>query len=167
MTSVKADFKLGILIGLIAYASVALFYASFDALAARGTLFTVQMLGEALFHGQPDASVLLLPIPLDLTVIGGYNAVHLVLSLLIGQSVVALIHHAGQHPSRGPVILALIVGGFVVTILGVGWLSSTIRSVLPWWSIIAANFLATLVSALVVLKLRPGLLDRLLKRTVA
>jgi len=36
-------------VGLIAYAAVALFYSGFDWLAARGTLYTVDLLGKALW----------------------------------------------------------------------------------------------------------------------
>jgi hypothetical protein len=57
----------GLVVGLIGFAAVALFYAAFDFLAARGFLFTVNLLGQAVFYGLRDPSVLETPFPIDLT----------------------------------------------------------------------------------------------------
>lgn len=40
----------GLIVGLIGYAAVAVFYTVFDLLAARGSLFTVDLLGKAFFR---------------------------------------------------------------------------------------------------------------------
>jgi hypothetical protein len=150
----------GLAIGLIAYASVAVFYSMFDFLAARGALFTVNLLGMTVFRGLRDASILMGPVPLDPGAIFLYNALHLVLSLAIGLTVVRLVAQAERHPSQAGLMLLLIVTGFVVTILVVYWLSETIRPVLPWWSIVVANALAVLVSAWYLLRRNPGLRRR-------
>ena len=44
----------GLLVGLLAYLSVAGFYALFDLAAARGVLYTVNMLGMAVLRGMRD-----------------------------------------------------------------------------------------------------------------
>lgn len=152
----------GIVVGLIAYASVALFYSAFDLLAARGSLYTVDLLGKAVFRGLRDPGVLQYPIRPDLTVIFWYNGFHLMMSLAIGLIVTRLIGHAERHPARAPAVLITVVVGFVLTILAVGWLTSSMRPVLPWWSIVVANGLATLLAGLYLLRKHPGLWGRLI-----
>ena len=151
----------GLVVGLTAYASVAAFYAVFDLLAARGSLYTVNLLGMAVFRGVHDPAILQLPVPLDLAAIFWYNALHLVLSLAIGLIVVRLVAQAERHPSQAQVVLFVIVAGFVVTILAVGLLTTSMRPVLPWWSIVVANSLAVFVAGLYVLRKHPGIWHRL------
>jgi len=147
----------GLLVGLIAYAAVAVFYAAFDFLAARGPLFTVNLLGLAVFEGVSDPSILQRPIPLDLAAIFGYNALHLVFSLIIGFVVVWLIVQAQGHPSQAKAVLFTIVAGFVVTILAVAQLTEAIRRLLPFWSIVVANSLAVIIAARFLVRRHPGI----------
>jgi hypothetical protein len=161
MASSAHDTRDGVVVGLIAYASVAVFYSIFDFLAARGMLYTVNMLGRTVFRGLRDPAVLQHPVRLDLPAIFLYNGLHLLLSLLIGLVVMRFVGHAERNPSRAGLMLLLIVSGFVVTILGVGWLSTPIRAVLPWWSIVVANSAAVVTAAVYVMKRRPGVLGRL------
>ena len=95
----------GIAVGLIGYASVALLYATFDFLATRGALYTVDLLGKAVFRGLSDPAVLTLPIELDFTAIFWYNGVHLILSLIIGLIVIKLINLVELQPARAQIIL--------------------------------------------------------------
>ncbi|MDH4130837.1 MAG: hypothetical protein OEW17_00150 [Gemmatimonadota bacterium] len=150
----------GLTVGLIAYAAVAVFYSAFDLLAARGALYTVNLLGKAVFRGLRDPGILMLPIPLDLTAIFWYNALHLFLSLVIGLVVARLVAQAERHQSQAVPVLVVIVGGFVITTLAVGWLTTPIRPVLPWWSIVVANALATLFAGVYLIRKRPGLAGR-------
>jgi hypothetical protein len=151
----------GVVLGLIAYASVAVFYSAFDLLASRGTLFTVNILGMAMFRGLRDPAVLQLPIPLDFTAIFWYNAFHLVSSLAIGLVVSRLIEEAERRPSQANLILVVMLAGFVLTVFGVGFLTTPLRPVLPWWSIVLANALAMLLAGSYLLQRRPGLLGRI------
>lgn len=151
----------GVVVGLTAYAAVAVFYAVFDLLAARGSLYTVNLLGMAVFKGLRDPAVLQLPVPLDMSAIFSYNALHLVVSLAIGLIVVSLVAQAERQPSHAQLALLVMVAGFVVTILGVGFLSSSIRPVLPWWSIVVANSLAVFLAGLYLLRKHPGIWHRL------
>ncbi|TFG51218.1 MAG: hypothetical protein E4H38_02065 [Gemmatimonadales bacterium] len=152
----------GIAVGFIAYACVAVFYGLFDILAARGALYTVNLLGLAVFRGVRDPGVTQLPIPLDAMAIFWYNAMHLTLSLAIGLFVTRLVGQAERNPSQRGAILFVIVAGFVTTVYGVGLLSTPIRPVLPWWSIVVANALATALAARYLVRKRPGLLGRLM-----
>jgi hypothetical protein len=161
MTPASRILREGLVVGFAAYASVAVFYAAFDLLAARGALYTVNLLGMAVFRGVRDPGILELPVPLDPAAIFWYNAVHLVISLAIGLTVVGLVAQAERHPPQARLVLFLIVAGFVVTILGVGLLTVSMRPVLPWWSIVVANSLAVVVGGSYLLRQHPGIWRRL------
>ena len=148
----------GLVVGLIAYASVALFYTAFDILAARGALFTVDLLGRAMFKGLRDPSVLMFSLERDTTAILLYNAFHLVMSLGIGLLVMSLIEHAERHPSQTFLVLVMVLAGGVLTVFAVAYLTEPMRPVLPWWSIVAANVLAVLLAGVYLLRRRPGFL---------
>jgi hypothetical protein len=150
----------GLAVGFIAYATVALFYSGFDILAARGTLYTVDLLGRALFEGLRDPSILMFSLDRDPTAIFLYNAFHLVMSLGIGLLVTSLVDHAEQHPAQALVVVIMIVAGGVLTVFGVAYLTESIRRVLPWWSIIVANALAAVLAGLYLVRRRPGLWQR-------
>ena len=162
MTSAPRTLRDGLLVGLVAYASVAVFYAGFDLLAARGALYTVNVLGKAVFRGLRDPAVVMLPVPLDTGAILLYNALHLAVSLAIGLVVMGLLLEAERHPARRRAMLALIVGGFLLTVVAVGLASRSIRPVLPWWSIVAANSAAVMLAAWYLERRIPGIGRRML-----
>lgn len=158
MTRSKGVLREGLVVGFIAYVAVAAFYAIFDVLAARGGLYTLNLLGRALFRGLRDPAVLQLPVQYDTAAMLSYNAVHLVISLAIGLVVASLVAWAERRPSQALVALSIIAGGFIVTILAVGYLTSGMRELLPWWSIVLANTLAVLVAGWYFLERHPGIL---------
>lgn len=160
MSGSSHDARDGLTLGLIAYASVAIFYALFDLLATRGSLYTVNLLGLAVFRGVRDAAVLQFPVPLDRTAIMLYNGLHLVTSLAIGSVVVRLVSRAERHPAQAWPMFLLIVAGYVATVLAVGLLSRPIRVVLPWWSIAVANASAVVAGAWYLVRRRPGVVSR-------
>ena len=151
----------GLAVGFIAYAAVALFYSAFDFLAARGPLYTVDLLGQALFRGLRDPSILMFALDRDPTAIFLYNAFHLVMSLGIGLVVTSLIDHAEEHPSHALLVVIMIIAGGVLTVFGVAYLTESMRRVLPWWSIIVANALAALLAASYLGHRHPRLWQRL------
>ena len=161
MITARGTVRDGLVVGLIGYASVALFYSGFDVLAARDPLYTVDLLGKAVFRGLRDPGVLLFPLPLDGTAIFLYNAFHLVMAVVIGLVVTALASDAERHPGRARLVMFTLIAGFVVTIAIVGLLTAPMRPVLPWWSIVVANALAVVVAGLYLVRQRPLLWHRL------
>ena len=145
----------GLVVGLIGYFSVAALYAAFDVLAARGTLYTVDLLGKSMFMGLRDPAVLGLPMEPDMTAIFWYSGLHLLISLVIGLIVTALVEQAERRPSQARIILFVLVAGFIFTIVAVGLLTAPIRPLLPWWSIVVANALAVLLAGAYLLRRRP------------
>lgn len=145
MTEQRPIERDGVRAGLIAAVAVAVFYAGLDQLAARGLLYTVNLLGLALFRGARDPAIRLLPIPIDRGAILTYSALHLVLSVMIGVIVTRFLGIARREPGKAPMIWLLLVGGGVATILAIGYLTGPLRALLPWWSIVVANALAVAV----------------------
>lgn len=151
----------GFVIGCIGYAAVALFYAAFDFLAARGFLYTVNLLGNAVFRGLRDPSVLTTPVAIDATAVVLYTILHLVVALAIGVVVAWLVAQLEGPPAQARLAMLVIVSGFFVTIFGIGMVSSPIKALLPWWSIVLANVFAVVVAGGYLLRQHPGLLGRL------
>lgn len=147
----------GLIVGLIGYAAVAAFYSVFDLLASRGALYTVDLLGKALFRGLRDPSVLQFPVEPDMSAVFMYNALHLATALLIGLVVVSLVKHAEENPARRAGVLFVLVAGFLVTVLAVGYLTAPLRTLLPYWSIVVANVAAVVPGAAYLLNRRRGL----------
>ena len=152
----------GIAVGLIGSAAVAVFYAFFDFLAARGFLFTVNLLGKALFFGLRDPSVLESPMAIDLKAVMLYTIFHVVVALVIGLFVSWLVAQLEGPPAQTRLALLVIVAGFFVTIFGIGMVSSPIKALLPWWSVVVANILAVAVAGAYLLGRHPGLAKRLM-----
>jgi hypothetical protein len=152
----------GLVVGLIGFAAVALFYAAFDFLAARGFLFTVNLLGQAVFFGLRDPSVLATPFPIDLTAVGLYTVLHLLVASAIGLVVAWLVAHLEGPPAQVRLAVLVIIAGFFVTIFGIGMVSSPIKDLLPWWSVVLANVLAVAVAGAYLLGRHPGLARRLI-----
>ena len=162
MSRTNRTVREGLMLGGLAYAAVAFFYAAFDVLAARGSLYTVDLLGKALFRGLQDPTVLQLPITLDYTAILVYNALHLVTSLAIGLFIAWLIHRAERGTRDAYLSLVVIAAGFFVTVAVVQGLTVSIRSLLPTWSIVAANGVAALVAGAALVWRRPEVVRLLL-----
>jgi hypothetical protein len=151
----------GLVVGLIGYASVAFFYSAFDLLASRGTFYTVNLLGKALFRGLRDPGVLFYPMANDFTAIFWYNALHLAVALLIGVIVTSLVASAEQHPSRRGFVRLVLVLGFVATVMVAATLTTPIRPLLPLWSIVVANAFAAVLAGAYLLRRDQGLWGRL------
>lgn len=160
MSATARTIRDGIVVGTIGYAAVAAFYSVFDVLAARGALYTVNMLGRAVFRGLRDPSVLYFPIDLDRGAIVAYSALHLGAALIIGFVVVGLVAVGDRIPARRALVRLVIIAGFVITIVCVAWLTTSMRVVLPWWSIVVANALAVICAGAYLMRRRPGLWGR-------
>ena len=161
MPATRRTVRDGLVVGLIGYAAVAIFYIAFDLLAARGTLFTINLLGQAVFRGLRDQGVLNFPLALDMTAIVAYNALHLVIALAIGLVVAGLVDFAERNPARRDTVRFVIIVGFFVTVAAVGGLTAPMRPLLPWWSIVVANALATALAGTYFVSRHPGLWRRL------
>ena len=64
-----------------------------------------------------------------------------------------------RQPKWAPTAQLTVAAGFVVTIVGIGLLTTDMRDVLPWWSIVVSNTLAVIVAGSYLLWKRPGAWD--------
>jgi hypothetical protein len=151
----------GLVVGLIGFLSVAGFYAAFDFLAARGFLFTVNLIGRAVFRGLRDPSALAAPVATDVTAVVLYSLLHLLVSLAIGLVVAWLVGQLEGPAEQARLAFIVLVAGFFVTVFGIGMVSSPVRDLLPWWSVVLANTLSVVVAGSYLLRRHPGLRSRL------
>ncbi len=156
----------GIIVGLIGTVTVAGFYAVFDFLAARGFLYTVNLLGQALLRGWRDPSILTTPVPVDTGVVMLYSALHVAVSIAIGLFVAWLVAHIDGPRPQARLAILMLGAGFLVTVFGIGMASSSFKALLPWWSVVLANALAVVIAGAYLLGRHPGLLRRLFSATV-
>ena len=160
MAAERHTIRDGLAVGFIGYAAVALFYTTFDVLAARGPLHTVNVLGRAVFRGLRDPSVLQFPVDLDRGAILAYNGLHLTLAMAIGFVVAVLITFAEQNPAQRHLVRFMISAGYVLTVAIVGLLTAPMRDLVPWWSVIVANAVAMVLAGAYLLAKHPGLWRR-------
>jgi hypothetical protein len=83
------------------------------------------------------------------------------MSLGIGLVVTSLIEQAERHPSQALLVVIMIMGGGVLTVFGVAYLTESMRPVLPWWSIVVANTWAALLAGLYLVRRHANLRQRL------
>ena len=163
MAAERHTIRDGIAVGLIGYASVALFYTIFDVLAARRPLHTVNVLGRAVFRGLRDPAVLQFPVDLDRTAILEYNTLHLTLAMAIGFVVAVLIAFAEQNSAQRRLVQFMIGAGYLLTVAMVGLLTAPMRDLLPWWSIVVANAVAMVLAGAYLLAKHPAFRFRSLR----
>jgi len=130
----------GLIAGLAGAVMVALWFLVYD-LAAGVPLRTPALLGAAMFHGLRDANALVITPSLVLE----YSIVHGFVFILFGWAVAGLLALADREPRLlfGIFMLFCCFEVFFVAVVAIvaEWLFDT----LTWWSILAANLLATLV----------------------
>jgi hypothetical protein len=126
----------GLIAGSIGYAAIALFYAMLT-LFERGSVLTmVRFLGGWLV---PRTAVMRVP----LAPVLAFNALHLAVLVFVGLAVSWLVYETERHPDAWFLALfAGIVGLFVVEVIFLVAVPGP--SMLPWWSVLAANALAAL-----------------------
>lgn len=150
----------GLAVGLIGYATVAIFFTLFDLLAGRGPVFTLNVLGRVVFRGARDPAILQLPIPADFTAMALYNFFHLFVAVVVGLFAAWLVQRVEARPERGLPALLVILAGYVVTVVVVARLSRGIEPLLPFWTIVVVNTLAAVGGGAYLWRAHPGLWRR-------
>ena len=152
----------GLALGLIGFGAVAVFYTVFDVLAGQGWFFTLNLMGQVLFRGVRDPAVLQLPMPLDVGAMVGYNFLHLFVSMAVGFFVAWLADLVEENPRRGYAVLAIMLAGYVATVVAVALFARDVAPLLPLWSVITVNTLAACGGGIYLWLAHPGLLARVL-----
>jgi hypothetical protein len=126
----------GVVAGFIGYAAIALFYAALTWLMRGSVLTTARFLGGWLVTPEAAARVPLAPVL-------AFNALHLVVLVLAGLAVSWLVYETERHPDAWFLaffggVVGLVIAEVVFLVLTPG------PTMLPWWSVLAANALAAL-----------------------
>lgn len=154
----------GVVVGLIGFTAVAVFYTLFDLLAGQGFGFTLNLMGEVVFRGVRDPSVLQLPMERDMGAMAAYNFLHLFLSLGVGGFVAWLVDRVEENPRVGYSALLIMVAGYGLTVAAVAMVAREIGPLLPFWTIVTVNTLAAAGGGVYLWRSHPDLWGRVRKR---
>jgi hypothetical protein len=130
----------GVLVGLVGAATVALWFLVYDALT--GVPFrTPALLGSALFRGLRDAA--------DLSISAGpvlaYTVIHVAAFVVFGIAVAGLFALADRDRRMLFGLFMLFCCFEVFFIAAIAILAERLFETIAWWTILAANLLASLV----------------------
>ena len=125
----------GLIAGLIAYASVVLFFLIVNVLAGRSPFYTPAALGSVLFYGvREPGAVLVEPGP-----VLAYNGLHLALSWIVGTIAAFLVFETERHHAMWYLFVFTLMAGFIYTVVAVGAIGAEIARVIPWWTVVGSN----------------------------
>lgn len=130
----------GLTAGLAGAVAVAVWFLLYD-LAAGMPLRTPALLGATLFHGLRDPGALVITLPLVLE----YTAVHGLAFIVFGWAAAGLLALADREPRLlfGVFMLFCCFEVFFVALIAI--LAERLFETLAWWTILAANLVASLV----------------------
>jgi len=130
----------GLIAGLAGAVAVAVWFLLYD-LAAGMPLRTPALLGATLFHGLRDPGALVITLPLVLQ----YTALHGLAFILFGWAAAGLLALADREPRLlfGVFMLFCCFEVFFIALIAI--LAERLLETLAWWTILAANLLASLV----------------------
>jgi len=143
--------------GVIGYAVVALFFVILNLLTGRHPLYTAAVLGQGIVSapgGSSDSVVAFGPIV-------AYNAVHLIVFLVIGLIAAWLVFATEKVPQFWFVGFLIFITALMASIAVVVTYSVPISDALPWWSIVAANVVAAFLMGAYLVKAHPKLLGQI------
>jgi len=130
----------GLIAGLAGAVAVAVWFLLYD-LAAGVPLRTPALLGATLFHGLRDPSALVITMPLVLQ----YTVVHGLAFVLFGWAAAGLLALADREPLLLFGLFMLFCCFEVFFIAAIAILAERLFETIAWWTILAANILASLV----------------------
>ena len=130
----------GLIAGLAGAVVVAVWFLLYD-VAAGLPLRTPALLGATLFHGLRDPGALVITLPLVLQ----YTALHGLAFILFGWAAAGLLALADREPRLLFGVFMLFCGFEVFFIALIAILAERLLETLAWWTILAANLLASLV----------------------
>jgi len=130
----------GLIAGLLGAVAVAVWFLLYD-LAAGVPLRTPALLGATLFHGLRDPSALVVTMPLVLQ----YTVVHGLAFVLFGWAAAGLLALADREPLLLFGLFMLFCCFEVFFIAAIAILAERLFDTIAWWTILAANLVASLV----------------------
>lgn len=124
----------GFVAGLLAFASVALFFAVLNLIRGEPPLETVARLGAPLVPGEGGEDD-------RVAAIFAYNGVHLAVSLTVGLFAAWLIHEAELHRNLWYVFFSVFIAAGFYSIVIMGVVGAELLSAVGWSDVVGANAL--------------------------
>jgi hypothetical protein len=143
----------GLVSGFIGYLVVAVLLAAINLLAGRPLLHTAALLGQLLAGEAGDAQ----SVPIEVAPVLAYNAVHLVIFLVIGLVASLLILATERHPNLWLAFFLIFLSLLMVTVIAFTVFVGPVSSELPWWSLIGANLAAAVAMGVYLARRHPTL----------
>ena len=137
METRRQMFTEGLVAGVIGYATIAVFYALLNLALGHPFLSTARLLGGGLVSQSLAESTPLAPVL-------AFNAVHLLALLIVGTAISWLLYETEHHPDLW---LLTFMTGLMALSFAEGFMlvvAEPAMTVLPWWSVVAANLAAGL-----------------------
>lgn len=125
----------GLVTGLVGYGLVAAFFAARDLMVGRSPLYTVTLIGEAVFSGVADLSGVT-PAPGPILAV---NSAHMVAFVAFGFFAAWLTREAERHPEFWHLALLSFLGATVISYAGVLAALALVGSPLAAGSVVAAS----------------------------
>jgi hypothetical protein len=150
----------GLIAGLIGYVVFAVYFAIVNTIEGRSPLYTVNLLGMALFGiGDPSIST-----P-QLGPVMAYNGLHLVAALLWGTIASVLVLEVDLHPSLWWVVMFLFIAGLLYSTVVGGIVARELAGAVTWAHVVTVNVLAALLSAGYLWLAHPSLRERVMRES--
>ncbi len=147
----------GLVAGLIGYVVVAAFFALWNAIQGGSPFYTAALLGEALFAGLRDPSV----VTVDPGLVIAFNGIHLVAFLGFGFFAAWLVHETELHPEFWYLAFFLFLAATVLSYAAVLALTVLVGNLLSPWLVVVSSLIAALAIAAYLVGAHRGLLGRI------
>ncbi len=140
--------------GVIGYAAVALYLAGWNLILGRHPLYTAALLGQSVVGAPASVN----DVAIGFGPIVAYNALHLLVFLIIGLVAASLVVLTERQPRFWFMGLMIFVAGMMASIAIVVAYAVPVADRLPWWSIVSANVVAAILMGAYLLNAHPRLL---------
>lgn len=129
----------GIAAGIIGYALVVAFFVVLNVTSGRSPLYTVALIGVAIFGGVAEPSVA----TVSAAPVLAFNGVHLAAYVLFGYFAAWLAYETDLHPEFWTLALLLFTGGAVVSYAGAQTALALVGSPLSTAAVVAASLVGS------------------------
>lgn len=125
----------GFVAGLLAFVSVAVFFAVLNLVRGEPPLETVARLGAPLVTGEGGGGVE------RVAAIFAFNGIHLAVSLAVGLFAAWLLHETELHRSLWYVFFSVFLAAGIYSIVIMGVVGAELLSAMGWTDVVGANAL--------------------------
>ena len=144
----------GLVAGVLGYVAVVVLIGIVDLALGHSLFHTPATFGHGLISSESEHYVSAAPVL-------AYNGLHLLVFLAVGLLVSWLAYEVEMHPVIWYVAFFACISLFFMSVLFITALTDPMSDVLPWWAILGANLVATVVMGTYLAKQHPRLWSRI------